>query len=92
MYICSICFGCSKPGQSRKVWVVERIIPHTTRDGDGHAIESTRTEIDIEIPVCHRCYKELGAGVEMLELKSRYRVNPGPIKLDEWPEDVGRKW
>lgn len=86
MYLCSICGACSKPGQSRKVWVVERTVPHMMTDCNGYEIKTTRTEIEQEIPICHNCYDNLKHGSTLPELRECYKPRPGPVKLDAWPE------
>lgn len=91
MYLCAVCGACSKPNQPRKVWVIERHIPHTVTELDGERVVSTRTEIERELPVCHDCYKCLNEGSTLSELQNFYRERPGPTRLDEWPEQVSRR-
>jgi len=88
MYRCSVCGTCSKPNQSRKVWVIEREVPHTVVGWDGERQIGTRTEIERELPVCNACYLSLSGGISLDWLRQHQKTKPGPVVLDEWPEEV----
>lgn len=103
MYLCGICGACSKPGQARKVKVIERTVEpghqrhRARRDGDGRPTTVTvaspaRTEIAQEIPICHDCDNklQLGSTIRELLLFEQYKASQ-PKVLDRWPDALRRR-
>jgi hypothetical protein len=83
VYRCGVCGACSKPGQARRVYVIERVVP-VVRAWVGSppdARGATRTEIEREVPLCEACDAELQAGTPFHELAARHRASPPAVVL-----------
>ncbi len=95
MYRCGVCGSCSKPGESRKVHVVEREVPKVAR-GDSVGTRpgwqtdrqvGTRREIECEVALCSECHFRLARGATLDQLIRERRalettsgeVNPPPV-------------
>lgn len=88
MYKCGLCGQVSEPGQPRLLHVIYRHVP---RPYFSINEQTTRTEIEREIPVCRRHYKMLNNGSTLEELvrdqnNDKFVVTRHTTLLDESPE------